>query len=328
MDQYANTAAVGVRARFGRTRPDRTSLKTILTEMASLLACAMAGSAQAAPLISDTFETDTSGNYTLVEQGGPDSTASFGFDYISAGIPLAPHSNAGDRGGLRMTANDSLGATNAITAFYNTPITGMASYSLLVDVYLGVTGALGEGTTEHAHVGIAGDGATPNQLFAPTSGSGHFVAFDGDAGSSSDYRHYTPSSGLISSGDASYLNSTNTTNATGDTYQGLFPSPPYDFPGSPGNAWTTLRIDVVGGIGGTITYSLDGATGTTPIIRDTLDAVDGYVSLGYADLFTSVADPFQAQFVIYDNLRVVPAPGTAMLLGVGGVLMNRRRRRP
>jgi hypothetical protein len=283
---------------------------------------ALAGSASAT-IIADDFEMNTAANYTVVENGGPDATASFAYDYIAAGIPLAPRSMAGDVGGLRMTANDSLGVANAITAFHNTPIVGLANYTLLVDVYIGVTGT--SGTTEHAHVGVAGDGVTPNQLFSPISGSGHYLAFDGEGGSSSDYRHFKPSVTSVPSGDPSYLNSTNTTNSTGDTYQNLFPSPPYTWAGSPGNAWTTLKIEFAGGVGGTITYSLDGATGMTPIIQDTSEILDGFISLGHADLFTSVAAPFQSQFVIYDNLEVIPEPGTMMLLGLGALLALRRR---
>lgn len=271
-----------------------------------------------AAFISDDFEIDTSADYTVVHAGTPDGTTAFAFDYMGAGIPQAPNSAVGDRGGLRMTANDTTGATDAFTAFHNTAINS-SNYRLQVDVYLGVTGT--GGTTEHAHVGVAGDGVTFNQLFSPTSGSGHYLAFDGDGGSSSDYRHFKPSAGPVSSGDPSYLNSTNTTNSTGDTYQALFPSPPYDFAGSPGNAWTTLEINISGGL---ISYSLDG----TPIIQDTVEANDGFVSLGYADLFTSLASPSQSQFVIFDNLLVVPEPASSslLLLGTLGLLAARRRR--
>jgi len=291
--------------------------------VAVLCVSALAATASAVPIILDDFEIDTSANYTIVELGGPDASAGFAYDYIATGIPLAPRSQAGDFGGLRMTANDSVGAPNAITAFHNTAIAGLTDYSLLVDVYIGITGT--SGTTEHAHVGVAGDGATPNQLFSPISGTGHYVAFDGEGGSSSDYRHFKPSVGPVNSGDLSYLNDLNTTNSTGDTYQNLFPSPPYEFAGSPGNAWTTLQIDFVGGVGGTITYSLDGATGMTPIIQDVSEVLDGFVSLGHADLFGSVANPFQSQFVIYDNLEVIPEPSALALLGLGALAVLRRR---
>lgn len=315
----------GPRAGAARHISEETLMRPIRAlACAAAPAIALLAPAHAGVLyISDDFEADSSADYTIVEQGGPDSTSSFAFDYIAAGIPLAPRSAPGDRRGLRFTANNSLGASNAVTAFHNTGIL-TDNYTVFVDVWL--NNQASEGTTEHAHIGVAGDGVTPNQLFSPISGSGHYLAFTGDGGSTSDYRHHLESIGPVPAGDLSYLNSTNSTNSSADTYQSLFPSPPYDIAGSPGNAWTTLRIDIVGGIGGTITYSLDGATGMTPIIRDTVEVAQGKVSLGYADLFTSVASPAGSQFVIYDNLVVVPAPSASALALTGLVAFSRRRR--
>lgn len=276
-----------------------------------------------ANVISDDFEVDTASDYTLVEVGGPDSTATFAFDYVAAGIPLAPRSTAGDVGGLRMTANDSLGASNALTAFHNTLVSGFSSYTMTVDIYMGVNAT--SGTTEHTHIGLAGDGVTGNSLFLPISGSGYFMAMTGEGGSSSDYRHSTAGGGLTNTGDPSYLNATNTTDAAGDTYQTIFPSGSAPFAGSPGNGWATLEIAVGGGV---ITYSLDGyyGSGLTTIIEAPLDgSIDGFVSLGHADLFSSVADPFQSQFVIYDNLVVTPEPSSLALLGLAGLALIRRR---
>lgn len=277
---------------------------------------ALALPAARATIILDDFDTDTSANYAVVNDGTPDGSVTFAFDYSTLGIPSAPNSVGGTTSGLRITANDTAGATDAYTVFHNKAIVGRTSYRLSVDVYMGVTGT--SGTTEHAHVGVAGDGTTFNSLFSPISGSGHFLAMTGEGGSSSDYRHFKPSVTSVPSGDPSYLNSDNTTNATGDTYQAIFPSPPFQFAGSPGNAWTTLEIDIAGGL---ITYSLDG----TPIIQDAVEVTDGYVSLGHADLFTSVASPAQSQFVIYDNLQVVPEPATLGLIAVGALLLKRRR---
>jgi hypothetical protein len=277
-----------------------------------------------ATVIVDDFEVDSSANYTIIDDsngtsgdGTPDSSVTFAWDYIAAGIPLAPRSNPGDVGGLRMTANDTAndaGAADHISAFHNTIIEGTTK-RLLVDIYMNVDVA-GSGTTEFSKVGIGSDGTDFNSIFTPIAGDGHFLSMTGDGGSSSDYRHFVEGT-PVNSGDSSYLNDLNTTNATGDTYQEIFPGG--DFPGSPGNRWTTLEIFVAAG---KVRYSLDGVA---IIMTDVLDA-SGKVSLSYADVFSSVASPFQAHYVVYDNLEVLPEPTSLALLALGGVAVLRRRR--
>ena len=63
----------------------------ILTLSVGLLA-ACGNSLSAALLISDDFEVDSSANYTVVDDGTPDGTVNFGYDYVAAGIPLAQFS--------------------------------------------------------------------------------------------------------------------------------------------------------------------------------------------------------------------------------------------
>jgi len=293
---------------------------------AMLCLAVMTSAASATVIVQDNYEVDSSANYFILNDGNApsgtgtaDGSVNFQFDYIAAGIPLAPRSTGGDRFGLRLTANDTDNGTGTVeedhtTVFHNTAVTG-ETRRLRVDMYMNVDIG-GSGTTEMAAVGVGSDGTDFNSIFTPIAGDGYFLSMTGDGGSSSDYRHFdqgTP----VNSGDASYLNSTNTTNATGDTYQSIFPGG--DFPGSPGNRWTTVDILV---IGGEITYFLDG----TPIIRTTAGDTSGYFSLSYADLFDSVASPFQAHYVVYDNLEVVPEPASMALLALGSLALVRRRR--
>lgn len=274
-------------------------------------------------LIEDDFDTDTSADYTVV--GGDDGSIAFAYDYSADGIPSAPNSG-GSTLGVKITANDTtangpFGTATGATTVWNDTSVPYDWYRLSIDIYMAVTGT--GGTTEYSGAGVAGDGAAINTVFTPISGTGHFLSMTGEGGSGSDYRSATPGGNRTPSGDPAYLNSTNTTNATGDTYVAIFPGAEYDFEGSPGNAWTTLTIDVTPGI---ITYSLDG----TPIIQEPFDTSQGdQVSFSYADVFSSVANPFQSQFGVFDNLTVteiIPEPASALLLGLASLGLVARRR--
>ena len=64
-----------------------------------------------APVIfSDNFESDTAANWIVrfgANNGIDDATRAFAYDYVTAGIPLAPHSAAGTSGGLFVAVNKS-----------------------------------------------------------------------------------------------------------------------------------------------------------------------------------------------------------------------------
>lgn len=285
-----------------------------------------ATSTAATVLVSDEFEADSSASYLVVDEingasgdGTPDSVSTFAYDYITAGLPLAPNSTAGDTGGLFLAVNetgDDEGAADHVTAFLNTPVTTPA-YTVQVDMYMGVE-AGATGSTEMATIGVGSDGTDFNSIFTPIAGVGQFVSITGEGGSSSDYRHYI-SGTPVNSGDMSYLNSEMTTQSTGDTYLSIFPEESSDFAGSPGNQWATVTISVNPN---RVLYSING----TPIIMAPSTAVSGLVGLGYNDPFSSVGP----HFVVYDNLTVteVPEPSTLLLgaLGMVGLASLRLRR--
>ena len=284
----------------------KTSLRRPLVLAAAGSLAVSAASAQST-LITDDFETNTSANYVIGDDGNVDGVRDFGFDYIAAGIPLAPRSAAGDSGGLRLTVNETGGTPNAVTCFHNMTVDA-DNYTLTVDVWSNFL--LGSsGTTEHAHVGVGGDGITFNQLFSPVSGSGAFIAFDGDGDSGSDYRWFrdaanTPmgetDSTTLPNSHPSYLG--NGSNNTGAFFQTLFPSPPSTIAGSPGNIWTTVEVNVDNDAG-QISFFFDG---TLTFQGDFADRFDGQVSLGLGDVFSSIATD---TFVVFDNLEVVSNSG-------------------
>jgi hypothetical protein len=247
-------------------------------------------------LFSSDFQTTSSSgfivrdNTSVAGQSPPDGSVTFGYDYVAAGIGLAPNSGPLGGRGLRIAANESAMAADHYTVFKDAPVS-TSYYRVSVDLFMGVDPEAA-GTTEFGMIGVGSDGTFFNSIFTPVSGDGHFVALTGDGGSSSDYRHYTPLLGSVGSGDSSYLDPSNTTNGTGVLYQTILPGG--DFPGSPGNRWVTLTVDVTPA---TITYAING----TDIIRTVNEDSDGLVSLGYADLFSSVGP----HFGIFDNLSVI-----------------------
>ena len=280
------------------------SSRTFFLATAAALAATTA-SAQTT-LISDDFEVDTSADYTVVDDGAPDGTQTFAFDYVAAGMPLAPRSAAGDSGGLHLTANNSIGSADHWTVFHNTMVTA-PRYKMTVDVWMNFAGT--SGTTEFAHVGVGGDAVTFNSVFTPISGSGAFIAFTGDGGSSSDFRWYrdannTPpgdtASTTLPNSHPSYLG--HGSNASGSFFLSLFPSPPSTIAGSPGNIWTTVEVDV-DNVAGVISFRFDGVL---TFQGDFANNFDGHVSVGLADVFSSLSGP--TNFAVYDNLEVVEVP--------------------
>ena len=268
-----------------------------------LTAAPLAGAATAQSVfIDDDFEVDTSANYIIVDDGAGDGTQTFAYDYVAAGIPLAPNSAPGDTGGLRLTANDTAGSSDAWTLFHTTPISA-DFYVLSVDVWMNF--GSGSGTTEYAEVGVGGDGATYNSLFLPIEGSGAFIAFTGDGGSVSDYRWFravpnTPpgetDNTTLPNSHPSYLG--HGSNGTGSFFQSLFPAPPSTIAGSPGNIWTTVTIEV-DNVNGQISFYFDGQL---TFQGDFANDFNGYASLSIADVFSSVSTA--NNFTLYDNFRV------------------------
>jgi len=296
-----------------------------------------AAPARAQLLISDDFETNTSADYTIATDDAANGSVEFAFDYVTAGIPAAPRSAPGDTNGLKIAVNTTLGVANSQTVFNNTSV-DVAQYVMTVDVFMAFQGT--SGTTIYAEPGVGGDGTTFNSVFSPISGSGSFMAFTGDGGSSSDYRWYLSADNggptTLPNTDPSYLG--HGSNGTGAFYQGLFPSPPATVAGSPGNIWTTVTIDVDNNAG-EIKYYMTDTTGTPQLIFDNnpdplaptpfTGLLQGLVSMGASDTFSSVSDP--TIFVVYDNLEVnaVPEPGSIAAVGLAGlgVLALRRRLR-
>lgn len=304
-------------------------MKRLLCLCSLLIFVAVSQRSLATTLISDNFEANTSSNYTIATQLEATGSVTFAFDYVAAGIPLAPRSAPGTTRGVKFTVNDLIinkedgtGINDTQTAFHNTAITADV-YKLTVDVYMNFVA--GPFTTEHAHVGVGGNGITPNALFTPITGSGSFMAFTGDGGSGSDYRWFLhPDNGgptTFANSHHSYLgHGSNNVNAF---YSAFFTSPPSTVVGVPGNIWTTVEV-LVDNVNGRIQYFMTNTLGTKELFFDNnpdgqdpptpfTKTLQGLVSIGLHDAFLSVSS--EDVFTVFDNLVVEEVVTGAAVVG-------------
>lgn len=287
----------------------------------------------------DDFNVDSSPLYTIPQS--TDALATFAFDYSALGIPLAPNTTDGTTLGLKMEANVTSGSANGVTLHTIVPFSG--SYVVKFDAWVNANGPFpggGGGSTEFITMGVGGDGTTAN---IGSSGSGGWFAATGEGGSSRDYRLYKdggeqfPASGQYNAGIGSSAN-----NGSDPYYAqfggvdvgalaqgGLFVQQTgVSGGGSFGFAWHEVEMRVVsdGGTAGatSVSWWIDG------LQIATLDAgvgssftTDGFVTLGYSDIFSSVSDNAALSFGLFDNLRIgTLATATSIGAGCAGVAGN------
>ncbi len=164
---------------------------------------------QASAQFSDTFEDGLgAGRYNVAtdyEAGVADNVINYAFDYVAAGLPLAPNSTAGDSLGLYVQSNisdncpgapgcDASNNEGEMIAFYPSSGNGFGpndDYILQFDFYQHVAN-VGNifSMTESVSMGINANGTDANWFFgqSPTSGSWFSMTTDGD--SSTDIRAF------------------------------------------------------------------------------------------------------------------------------------------
>ena len=248
-------------------------------------------------IFDDSFDAGTSGFLWELWTTSDDYTADFAFDYSIHGIPPAPNS-AGTTTGLKFTVNnnDAVEGTEAVSAY---PI-GQSftdDYILKFDMWINYNGGAfgGTGSTEFMNVGINHAGSKVNWELNPAS-DGYSFAVTGEGGAQRDYRAYE---GTIEYTDVYAAGSQN---GSSSYYTSLFPNPEYETPGSPGKHWVEVEIEqrddtIIWRLNDTLIATVAGVTTTS-----------GNIMLGYMDVYASVADPAEDNFIIYDNVRVEQLP--------------------
>lgn len=270
-------------------------------------------------LFEDRFDTDTSANWTVLnasDNGVPDFTADFGYDYSRDGIPAAPNSGGTTRG-VKLGVNKDDVPAVATVNLYPKGRSFSGNYALRFDLWInydgGSYGEGGSGTTEFAIFGLNHLGTRIN--WAPPGGAspsdGLWFAVTGEGGSLRDYRAYVGGGHGPSvewrGFDAGFLDrdqdgepEVNVSFDDPDTHplKRLFPAPDYESPGVPGKHW--VRVELAQRNNET-TWSINGhVIATRP---NTTGYTSGNILLGLMDILISRSPA--PNFVLYDNVQVV-----------------------
>jgi hypothetical protein len=279
-------------------------------------------------LFSDDFDTDTAAQWDVLNgsnSGVPDFTAEFHHDYSALGIPPAPNSGGGTTRGVKFTVNnnDETPETAAVNAFpKGRSFSG--DYALRADMWMGYNGPAfgGSGSTEFGIFGINHSGTVVTWDNANlTASDGVWYAVAGEAGAAVDYRAYEGSPFgrpvLLNLFEAEMLdrdnngqreNEVNPSQPLTFPLKAILPAPPGETPGAPGKQWVQVEVRQRGG---EVTWLINGFVIAS---RQNLSGFDaGNIMIGTMDVFSSIANPREQNFTLFDNVRVVDLTGVAPL---------------
>src|SRR5262249_36531706 len=93
----------------------------------------------------------------------------------------------------------------------------------------------------------------------------------------------------------------------GDSFfRSLFPGPAFETSGSPGKHWVQVELSQINGV---LTWQLDGVVVAQRTNASSYNS--GNIMIGYMDPYSSIANPAQDNFVLFDNARVLIPQGAA-----------------
>lgn len=293
-------------------------------------------------LFADNFDVDNTANWVVNRSTATPagSSADFFFDYSSVGVPSAPRSGGTTRG-LRMDANVGIGVFSGLSV---SPIGQSFSgdYTLRADVwwnFIGPAPAGGSGSTQAGGLGIGTAGTKAQWAGGGTNTDSVWFACTTDGNSSADWRAYS-SAANTSYGDGStvyFASGAGNRNNTHPYYAGfggvtppaaqtaLFPTQTgTTLVGSVGFAWHDVVVEKRGNL---ITWTVDGLP-IAQVDATTVTLGGGNIHLNYFDTnASSSTDTTGMNFILFDNVEVVPEPATLATLGLGALALLRRRRR-
>lgn len=294
-----------------------------------------------ATLFIDDFDVDSSAAWNVNNTlNTPNNIATFAADYSIYNIPSAPGSSGGSTKGLILEANIAGSIFSGLTVSpKNVGISG--DFTMTADVWMNFVGpgpGGGSGSTQFGAIGF-GTSGTSNQWIGSATRDCVYFGTTTDGNSASDYRAYS------SAAPTSYPSGSSVYNAPGGGinnsnayYTAAFPSVALPgvqngfatqtgttLAGSTGFKWRKWTITKVGTI---VTYSIDSLLIST---IDTTGLTFGgdRLLIGFNDInATSTSTTSRLNFMLVDNLQVVPEPASvvAMAMGAAGILIRRRRK--
>jgi len=293
-------------------------VRSLLSCFVALLAIGGASRiAVAQVLYTENFnDGNASSRWTTSPSGNPNYAINYAYDYVAAGIPLAPSGTSST--GLWMKANTTGSQVGSVMAF-PTGQNFSGNQTLSFDLWFGVSGSVA--TTEFGIFGLMHT-STSSQVPTNTTGTtpsigpspnGVDYALTGDTGASRDVRVYVSGTEQVGNAGGYARNTTLIQEQQNAPYNFAY----YPFLTSTNamaaNQWLKVAVTAYSG---TTLFQVNGQTWA----RMANTTGTGNIMLGYMDIFTSVSGT--GMFGLYDNVQVsvAQAPATQLVWSPSGTV--------